>query len=261
MSDAGCSTEQCTYTGTNIQSNAEPGNCTATNGYIANAEITDILNNASRVNSNYIDVGSNTNILVYDDIQWVGYMDDSIKSSRKSLYQGYGFGGTSDWATDLAEANNPPDEVRSWAVFKLAIQNGIDPSTVRKSTDTSDWLSITDCTNQYVSTKTYTPSQRWAGVDGPDAWADCQNQWTSDQGLQAPPSFPSSLSTTLTIDEAQYCGGLDGSHCLTQAFCTESGTLDTGIAAYLIYNSMTAVRDVSISALLFRKANRMHRYS
>jgi hypothetical protein len=108
MAGAGYSTELCTYTGSQTQSDAAGGLCTGTAGYISNAEIKDILNDPSRVNSNYVDVGSNSNILVYDNIQWVGYMDADIKASRQSLYQGQGFGGTTNWATDLEDYNEPP---------------------------------------------------------------------------------------------------------------------------------------------------------
>jgi hypothetical protein len=127
MSDASCWTEACTFTGTNSQSNAEPGPCTATSGYIANAEIQGIINDPSRVNQNYIDTDSNTYILVYDDVQWVGYMDDTIRASRQSLYQSLNMGGSTDWATDLEAYNDPPFPTTSWAEFISDAINGIDP--------------------------------------------------------------------------------------------------------------------------------------
>src|SRR4051794_16790345 len=66
MANAGCYNQQCFFLGTNTQSFALAGPCTGTAGYISNAEIKAILNDASRVNQNYIDQLSHSNILVYD---------------------------------------------------------------------------------------------------------------------------------------------------------------------------------------------------
>src|ERR1700761_5132405 len=101
MADANCHTEGCLFTGTNSQSNAVAGPCTGTAGYMADAEIKDIMNNSSRVVQNYLDEGSNTNVLVYDNDQWGGWVDSDTKAARKSLYQSLNMGGTTDWATDL----------------------------------------------------------------------------------------------------------------------------------------------------------------
>ncbi|KAF3384828.1 hypothetical protein F1880_001969 [Penicillium rolfsii] len=99
MADAGCYGPDCFYTGTAMHSNAEPGVCTGQAGYIANAEIKQILSDPSRVNQHFID-DSDSNILVYDNIQWVSWMDDHFRSVRTQLYQALGLG-TTDWATDL----------------------------------------------------------------------------------------------------------------------------------------------------------------
>lgn len=106
MSTAGCYTEDCLFTGP--ASGAYAGLCTQTPGYIANAEINGIINgNGSVLTSNgdvlavtttpitYIDEDSYSNILVYDNTQWVGYMDDANKAGRLLLYQAYNLGGTS----------------------------------------------------------------------------------------------------------------------------------------------------------------------
>ncbi|KAM0248805.1 hypothetical protein ACHAQJ_009316 [Trichoderma viride] len=90
MAEAGCYGPDCTFLGSADDSQAAPGPY--------------ILANSSRVNQNFIDEASNTNILVYDDIQW---MSNDIKASRASLYKGL-MGGTADWATDLQEYNDPP---------------------------------------------------------------------------------------------------------------------------------------------------------
>jgi chitinase len=112
MTTAGCYTELCTYTG--HWSGAYAGLCTETPGYIANAEINSILDgngtltsgNGSPVNvgtnfMTYLDSNSYSNIVVYDDTQWVGYMDDDNKASRELIYIDLNFCGWADWAIDL----------------------------------------------------------------------------------------------------------------------------------------------------------------
>jgi chitinase len=49
----------------------------------------------------YLDEDIYSNIVVYDDTQWIGYMDDENKAGRLLLYQAYNLGGTADWAVDL----------------------------------------------------------------------------------------------------------------------------------------------------------------
>jgi hypothetical protein len=99
MTTPGCTSEMCTYTGTD--SGAFKGICTDTGGYLANAEIA-YLNATMPVGStqSYMD-DSFSNIFVYDSTQWVSYMDDTNKAERSTLYQDLSLGGTTDWAVDL----------------------------------------------------------------------------------------------------------------------------------------------------------------
>jgi chitinase len=98
MTEAGCYTEMCTYTGPG--SGATPGPCTQTAGYLANGEINQIIAENSTGLIQYLD-DSYSNIVVYDETQWISYMDDSNKDVRSQLYQALAFGGTADWAIDL----------------------------------------------------------------------------------------------------------------------------------------------------------------
>jgi GH18 family chitinase len=68
MAQAGCDGESCLFTGDNLHSQAAKGRCTGTAGYISNAEINEIIA-AGRDNKRYIKEGSN--IIVYDDTEWV----------------------------------------------------------------------------------------------------------------------------------------------------------------------------------------------
>jgi chitinase len=111
MTTPGCTGPMCTYTGG--VSGAYPGECTNTAGYIANAEINAILKGNGNWRtpfgslqhissySSYFDSDSQSNMAVYDSTQWVGYMDDTTKAQRRSLYQSLNFAGIIDWAIDL----------------------------------------------------------------------------------------------------------------------------------------------------------------
>jgi GH18 family chitinase len=103
MAAAGCWGPNCLFTGDRLNSNAKKGLCTATAGYIADAEIAEILANAGRVVRSFVDPTSNSDILVYDDTEWVGYMSPTTKMVRTALYSAWGMGGTTDWAVDLQQ--------------------------------------------------------------------------------------------------------------------------------------------------------------
>jgi GH18 family chitinase len=100
MAQSGCDSESCEFTGSARQSNAYKGRCTDTAGYISNAEINEIVD-SSRMNKKWTKEGSN--IMVYDDTEWVAWMDDEMKKYRAEFYDSYNFAGTTDWAVDLQE--------------------------------------------------------------------------------------------------------------------------------------------------------------
>ncbi|KAH7626010.1 hypothetical protein B0T09DRAFT_392288 [Sordaria sp. MPI-SDFR-AT-0083] len=100
MAQAGCDGEDCFFTGDNGNSNAAKGRCTDTSGYISNAEINQIIAQG-RVNKRYTKEGSN--IMVYDNTEWVAWMDDAMKATRTEFYHSYNFLGTTDWAIDLQD--------------------------------------------------------------------------------------------------------------------------------------------------------------
>jgi len=78
MTTPGCTGEMCTFTGP--LSGAAIGPCTQTAGYIADAEINAIISAGGNIEM-FID-DTLSNILVYDSIQWVAYMDDTNKLER-----------------------------------------------------------------------------------------------------------------------------------------------------------------------------------
>lgn len=92
MAQSGCWGPNCQFTGDRLNSNAKPGRCTGTPGYISNAEIDEIMTaegslqaRSGRVVTSFIDTSSNTDVLVYDDNQWVGYMSERTKKTRTTL--------------------------------------------------------------------------------------------------------------------------------------------------------------------------------
>ena len=49
------------------------------------------------ITKSFVDASSNSDILIYDDTEWVSYMSDKTKQSRSTLYKAWGMGGTTDW--------------------------------------------------------------------------------------------------------------------------------------------------------------------
>ncbi|OBR02336.1 Chitinase [Colletotrichum higginsianum IMI 349063] len=102
MSEEGCTGPECTFTGTRSQSDAMPGPCTDTSGYISSAEIREILWNKDLLDaSEWHDKDSDSDIVVYKGTEWVAWMNDDTKKGRIDKYKGLNFGGVSDWAVDL----------------------------------------------------------------------------------------------------------------------------------------------------------------
>ena len=123
MAQAGCKGPMCTFTGDRSNSNAAKGMCTDTAGYISNAEIDDIIATGTKVDK-WHDFDSNSDMLVYEDTEWVAYMTPTTKKTRRDLWKGQNFHGTIDWATDLQaftddeflddEGNNDWDKYEEW---------------------------------------------------------------------------------------------------------------------------------------------------
>ncbi|KAL2837360.1 glycoside hydrolase superfamily [Aspergillus pseudoustus] len=96
MSAPGCTGPTCTFTG----NGAAQGRCTKTSGYLANAEINEILaENGNAVHS--YDGDSDSDILVYDSNQWAAYMTDETRNRRIDKYAGMNMGGSVEWSIDL----------------------------------------------------------------------------------------------------------------------------------------------------------------
>jgi chitinase len=106
MVNPSCTGVMCKFSGTPKLSNADPGYCTGTPGYISNAEIAELSENDDV--EQWFDTESSSNILTWDG-NWIAYMDDDQKDSRISWVKGLNFAGTTDWAVDLQEYQTPLD--------------------------------------------------------------------------------------------------------------------------------------------------------
>jgi hypothetical protein len=83
---------------------------------------------AGRVVKSFVDTTSN-DVLVYDDTQWVSYMSANTKKTRPALYSAWGFGGITDWATDLQIYDDVLKPAESWSSFKQLVRKGQDPTS------------------------------------------------------------------------------------------------------------------------------------
>jgi chitinase len=101
MAKEGCTDETCRFTGSRTESDALPGPCTGTGGYISSAEIREILWNRELLGVKEWSDDTDTDYLVYQDTEWVAWMNDETKQNRISAYTKLNFGGVSDWAVDL----------------------------------------------------------------------------------------------------------------------------------------------------------------
>ncbi|KAL2827936.1 hypothetical protein BDW59DRAFT_178921 [Aspergillus cavernicola] len=114
MTEAGCWTSMCTYTGPD--SGAWPGPCTDTAGYIANYEL-ELVIAENPTAELYWDKDSYSNILVFNETQWAGYMNDTNKAVRIALYESLAFLGSADWAVDLQSEDGNEDNDGSGVIY------------------------------------------------------------------------------------------------------------------------------------------------
>ncbi|KAH7018572.1 glycoside hydrolase superfamily, partial [Microdochium trichocladiopsis] len=101
MADPNCWGPSCLYLGARNDSPAQPGKCTNTGGYIANGEIEEIIKSKAAPFKQIFDEASDSDILIYNNVEYVGYMSQETKDRRVARYKGLNFGGATDWAVDL----------------------------------------------------------------------------------------------------------------------------------------------------------------
>jgi GH18 family chitinase len=198
MTKPGCTGGACTFVGP--ESGATLGLCTGQAGYISDAEIKDIIGRGVSDVQKWVDMDSGANMMVYDNTQWVSYMDADNKANRTNYYRGLNFGGITDWAVDLQTflpGSRCP--VISPNCDKLMfISKG-------KNTDV-DWTT-TPCTNEWITDASLDPEKRWNGVGCDAAWKDALDYWKAGKDRNRGLTFSQSISN--------FFNGLEHLNCKT----------------------------------------------
>ncbi|KXH62440.1 glycosylhydrolase family 18-6 [Colletotrichum nymphaeae SA-01] len=246
MADPSCWGPDCLYTGDRLNSEAAKGVCTGTAGYIADAEIAEIMSDrrrAGRVVTSFLDASSNSDVLVYDDGEYVAYMSASTKKTRAALYTAWGMGGTTDWATDLQKYHDAPAPAKDWAQFKQLAISGQDPKS--DYTRNGNWTDF-DCTNIYAMDQLHRDVEElWQGLNADAAWEDVVRIWKETDQPYNDTSFLASVHATLMIEAgADDCGGVLGSDCSTDGCSKSMDGEYSGPAAQLIWNSIITIRKI-----------------
>lgn len=99
MAQDGCWGPMCEFTGSRTKSDAQPGKCTNTSGYLAYAEITEIQKSGT-AQKIFHDGKSNTDVMLYNG-DYISFMTPTTKDTRRSDWKSLNFAGTIDWAVDL----------------------------------------------------------------------------------------------------------------------------------------------------------------
>lgn len=243
MAEEGCYGPQCQFTGSRLEPSGMKGRCTATAGYLANAEIYEIINkNSSRVNQHYLDISSDSDILVYDDTEWVAYMSPEVRSSRIQMYKAFNMGGSVNWATDLEEYNDPPMGVLNWGGFKQQVKLGRNPLQYAGHHH-GNWTNLTCNGSLFADSLYYTPKDRWNGLDAPDAWNDLMTEWRNFRH-----EHPSNSSDAFTQYISYMVGGSPRADCGDigqDSKCRQSDrNCEHGPAGKLIWESFVAISSV-----------------
>ncbi|KAF5023085.1 hypothetical protein F66182_4842 [Fusarium sp. NRRL 66182] len=100
MATDGCWKPTCEFTGSKTESDAAPGRCTKTGGYLAFAEIMELLRKGVSGLKTFHDADSESDIVLYNG-DYISYMTPKTKDSRRAKWKGLNFAGSIDWAVDL----------------------------------------------------------------------------------------------------------------------------------------------------------------
>ncbi|KAK2601575.1 hypothetical protein QQS21_004893 [Conoideocrella luteorostrata] len=117
MAQDGCWGPLCDFTGSRTSSDAKPGRCTKTGGYISYAEINEIIKRGGSEVRVFHDGESNSDIMLNQG-DYISYMTPTTKDTRREDWKGLNFAGSIDWAVDLQsftsdDFENLPDRPKS----------------------------------------------------------------------------------------------------------------------------------------------------
>ncbi|KAI2940976.1 CAZyme family GH18 [Aspergillus niger] len=221
MADPNCSGTDCLYTCDRLHSDAKKGECTNTAGYLAGAEIDDIMKDSSRVVKSYVDTTSNSDILVF----------------MITMSGAWGLGGTSDWASDLQTYHDVPNPAKSWANFIQLAKAGEDPKT--DQTRNGNWTSYNCADDNVANLFDFTPSQRWKNMDTDTAWGDIIRIWNDTDSPRHTTFMESVVSTTHF--KGQACDEMESGSCSSIGCEDGANGNHSGPAAFFILYSMAEI--------------------
>ncbi|TPX06880.1 uncharacterized protein E0L32_002376 [Thyridium curvatum] len=228
MVDSNCRGPECKFAG--AKSQAKPGICTGEPGYLSQAEIDRIIG-TDKSAVVYADADSQSAILVYGGTEWVSYMSDVIKQTRMNVYKRLNFGGTTDWAVDLAEFQ--PSEF-------------VDPGIFHEIDNTGGckWRFFDgfDCLHEpHKSPDKFTRAQRWSSFNTDCAWRDFINEYK----ISRPKDFSQALSLYFDAPDMMNCSKIDvlKSACsiVDMWDCKTFQTEDSGPAGVRIIESVQSI--------------------
>ncbi|KAK4455203.1 hypothetical protein QBC34DRAFT_465261 [Podospora aff. communis PSN243] len=104
MAKDGCWGEMCEFTGSSTVSDAAPGRCTATGGYLGYAEVLEIIARGDGAKVFY-DERSSSDVMLYEG-DYIGYLTPDSKEKRRDDWKALNFAGSVDWAVDLQSFSN-----------------------------------------------------------------------------------------------------------------------------------------------------------
>nr|QDJ94334.1 chitinase chiC1 [Cordyceps cicadae] len=154
MAQDGCWGPMCDFTGTRQSSDAAPGRCTNTSGYVSYAELAEIIRRDGGNARTFHDGDSNSDVLLYRG-DYISYMTPTTKNTRREDWRGLNFAGSIDWAVDLQAFTSddfenvpePPRDgqgcnrgddltVNSGSLCQFTCQAGFCPATLCECLDT-----------------------------------------------------------------------------------------------------------------------------
>ncbi|KAL3465425.1 hypothetical protein BJX64DRAFT_275079 [Aspergillus heterothallicus] len=209
---------------------ADPGDCLNSNA------------KQGKFIKSFVDTTSNSDILVYNNDEWVGYMSSATKKARTTLYSAWGLGGTSDWATDLQDYHPVPKPAASWGTFIRLATSGQNPKV--DYTRNGKWTDL-NCSHEVIIGKWgYSPSDRWKAVKADEAWEDVVRIWLETDRPNNVVTIVDSLSSTLQLGDQANCGRNTDDSCETLD-CIDHKEPEraklTGPAAQFIWNSIAEI--------------------
>ncbi|KAG5913016.1 hypothetical protein E4U42_001573, partial [Claviceps africana] len=245
LEDRGCPDPPCRLKGKidEASKNTTRGLCTNISGIMSNAEI-DALSTSSSSMSWY-DKESQTQILLYDNDNWVSFLIPPDVDHRKRVAKNNNLGGVADFV-DLDSFH---DSEVSLETLRHNIKFGGKADSCDWELRTGTWINHTCAQDEVAAPFNYTNYQRWAALDADSAWNDAKARWLyCDKGKI---QFTQSVTQFFHANENAKCNDLaQVDNCEPIATCSEHNVLKdakkswTGPAAYIVWNSLATVHAV-----------------